>query len=39
MLEFYVLMWPALAFLILVVLIKAVLKDLLQAKKDGNDLV
>ena len=39
MLELYILMWPALAFVILVILVQGVLKDVRQAKKDGNDLV
>ena len=39
MLELYILMWPALSFVILLILIIGVVKDFRQAKKDGTDLV
>ena len=39
MLELYILMWPALSFVILLILINGVVKDFRQAKKDGKDLV
>ena len=39
MLELYILMWPALSLIILLILIRGVVKDVRQAKKDGTDLV
>jgi putative Mn2+ efflux pump MntP len=39
MLELYILMWPALAFIILIVLGVGVVKDFAEAKKNGTDIV
>ncbi|GHA21718.1 putative transporter small subunit [Oceanisphaera arctica] len=35
----YILIWPALTLWILVVICKAVLKDMREAKKENRDLV
>ncbi|MGB1361450.1 MAG: putative transporter small subunit [Alphaproteobacteria bacterium] len=39
MLQAYILMWPLLAFIILVILVKGVLKDFAEAKKNNKDIV
>lgn len=38
-LTFYVLVWPVLSALVMVVLARSVWKDLRQAKRDGEQLV
>ena len=39
MLTFYILMWPALALAVLVVIVTAFINEFRQAKRDGTQVV